>query len=314
MNTLPKLRARKGRGKGPLQNAALTLCSIPTNFEALPDLFARSTPVVLAPSSSLSKHSLKYLFPLYPALRRAYSCHVAEPLLPGNVPELEPHDGVGVPLQHLERKVDTDLIRPRASVSRLCACARVRSPFQTRAQGSFSAGRACTYGGLVVLRKDVVHVALDDARLSGANVAHDEDLVQVLLDIAAFRLRCPSTHVVRVRTPRTGSRHARTRTRARTRTKARARARAKARGQRVRGGERGKGARGARPRSSFSADRGESVESPTAARKDARFWSERNAGNAAAVRGPRAECVRGAPRRSAGGKSAPATRGAYHFR
>ena len=37
--------------------------------------------------------------------------HVAETLLPGNVPELKPHLRLGVPLDELERKVNADLMQ-----------------------------------------------------------------------------------------------------------------------------------------------------------------------------------------------------------
>lgn len=43
------------------------------------------------------------------------------------------------------------------------------------------------YRRLVVKRKDVVDVALDDGRLARANVADDEHLVQVLLHLSVLR-------------------------------------------------------------------------------------------------------------------------------
>ena len=48
-----------------------------------------------------------------------------------------------------------------------------------------------TYGRLVVQRKDVVYISLDNARLARANVADDEDLVQVLLDFTGVALFFP---------------------------------------------------------------------------------------------------------------------------
>ena len=50
-------------------------------------------------------------------------------------------------------------------------------------------GGGDSYGGLVMKREDVVHIALDDGGLSSANVAHDEDLVQVLLDFTTLSLQ-----------------------------------------------------------------------------------------------------------------------------
>ena len=48
-----------------------------------------------------------------------------------------------------------------------------------------------TYGRLVVQREDVVYISLDNARLARANVADDEDLVQVLLDFTGVALFFP---------------------------------------------------------------------------------------------------------------------------
>lgn len=44
-----------------------------------------------------------------------------------------------------------------------------------------------TYGGLVVHGKDVVDITLDDGCLSGADIANDENLIEVLSNLGRVR-------------------------------------------------------------------------------------------------------------------------------
>lgn len=112
-----------------------------------------------------------------------------------DVPQLQAHHIPVLPIQHFQSKIHTDLRRPPSSAAVVVpvsvprpqpaqhSCSRRRSPMRARA----AAQR--TDRCLVVLRKHVVDVTLDDAGLSGANVAHHKHLVQVFLRVIRLAAR-----------------------------------------------------------------------------------------------------------------------------